>query len=178
LNEVFTRAAEDWQTRRSALNHDWLRNRFLNRLNAFIMRLQSEVRNDDAIGRFLTADLKEWPDKATSLRWLLDSFETQMSPAALANEPPLCRLDAGIRRWLAEVAHLAWLARLPVTLWIQTASAELDEAQGLYTRLCARGEDANDTESRPRLAAEFQEFETQCRRLSEALSGFPSKIVV
>lgn len=178
MKGVATGGAERWQTCRSRLNHDWLRNRFLNRLNAFIMRLQSEVKDDEAIRRFLAEDLREWPDRAASLRRLVDSFEAAMSPASLVNEPPLCRLDAAVREWLAEVAHLAWLSRLPVELWIESASAELDQAAALYTRLSAAGEDANDAESRPRLAAEFQEFEAKCRRLSEALSKFPTKIVV
>jgi hypothetical protein len=141
------------------------------------MRLRSEVPDEGAIRRFLAEDLKEWPDKAMSLRRLLDSFETQMSPASLVNEPPLCRLDADVRRWLADVAHLAWLSRLPIKAWVRAATTELDEAEMLYARLPA-GEDANDAQGHPRLIAEFELFETTCRQLSEALSRFPGKMVV
>ena len=76
-----------WQLKRSEFNHDWLKNQFLNRLNAFLERLRSGNPDAEKLSRFVREDLPEWSAHEPEARWLIDSLEHELSPKRFFDQP-------------------------------------------------------------------------------------------
>src|SRR4051812_27557431 len=104
----------EWQERRSEFNHDWLKNQFLNRLNAFLERLRSGNPDLEKLLRFVLEDLPEWKSHEPEARWLIESVVREMSPRLFFDQSPLVRCDVGTKGWLPEIVHEIWLSRYPI----------------------------------------------------------------
>ena len=125
----------DWQQRRSEFNHDWLKNQFLNRLNAFLERLQDAKPDADRLARFINEDLPLWEQHEPEAKWLVESVEQEMSPKQFFEHAPLNRCGEETKRWLPEVIHGMWLARYPVCKLQNQARALLAQSHDRYMKL-------------------------------------------
>src|SRR5262245_6818705 len=114
-----------WQKRRSAFNHDWLKNQFMNRLDGFIERLKTEGADISRIRRFIIQDFPEWEVKRAIVCELIASFERDMSPCSLFAREPLNRYDAETQRWLGQLVHVLWMGRYAIKRWICEAEKAL-----------------------------------------------------
>jgi len=174
-------AIEDWESRRSRFNHDWLKNRHLNRLDGFLALLESPAAAPpDLLAGFLQHDLLEWEAKAGQARALLAQFEDEMSPRACFSQPPLCLLPAARREWLAHELHHLWQRRFPVSDWVGAAQEALRGAEQAYHELeSLLGSDAGERVKRaPTLRAEFAAFAAACRRLGDCVARLPHEILI
>lgn len=172
---------EDWESRRSRFNHDWLKNRHLNRLDGFLALLASPAAAPpDLLAGFLQHDLVEWEEKAGEARDLLARFEDEMSPRACFSQPPLCLLPAARREWLAQDLHDLWRARYPVSDWVAAAREALHEAEQAYHVLeNLLGPHAGERVKQARtLRAEFVAFAATCRRLGDCVARLPHEILI
>ena len=125
----------EWQKRRSEFNHDWLNNRFLNRLNGFLVRLQEAKPDAERLARFLSEDLPEWKQHEPEARWLVESVEQEMSPRRFFDGPLLNRCDEDTKRWLPNAVHEIWLARYTVRRLQNQTRALISQADERYQRL-------------------------------------------
>ena len=178
-----------WQKRRSAFNHDWLKNQYMNRLDGFIERLKTEGADVSRIRRFITQDFPEWEVKRGIVCELIASFEREMSPRALFEQEPLNRCDAETKRWLGALVHALWRARYPVKGWVCEAEKALKSLDCQYAALKAALNSLNPTDSeQPRssrdseqlapLLPNFVAFKGACEKLSQAMSQFPHEVLV
>ena len=171
---------EDWQHNRSRLNHDWLKNRFLNRLDG-ILALQSSAGADTRqwLG-VLSQTLAEWDKRAREIAELIDSFEEEMSPRALLAAPPLCLLAPEVRDGLGQVLHDLWRARLPIRARVASALAALGDADARHGELhrLATGSDVSGASGAAELRGAIEAFRDACRRLGEAIGTLPHEILI
>jgi hypothetical protein len=174
-----------WQNRRSAFNHDWLKNKYLNRLNAFLERLSTSDSDPVRLSRFLNDDFPEWKKQQSKVEDLLETFEMEMSPKSLFKKEPLNRCDNKTRIWLGQLIHALWLARYPVKEWIHAAQNAFRNVNDQYNNIVKilkskkldwKSEDYQ-TALKP-LIPRFFQFKQTCEELSRAIGMFPHQILV
>jgi hypothetical protein len=168
----------EWQERRSEFNHDWLKNQFSNRLNAFLERLRGERPDVERLFRFVNEDLPEWKSHEPEARWLVESVESEMSPRRFFDEPPLNRCDAETKQWLPGVVQQIWLSRYPVRVLQKQAGRLLTRVNGQYAKLCANLEKtpSENVHALVSLRPEFSELSRRCIELHDMFSTLDSKI--
>jgi hypothetical protein len=168
----------DWQQRRSAFNHDWLKNDFLNSLNAFITLLDYRAPDQGEILKFLKEKLPVWPEKAAEAKWLIESFEVEMSPKQFFGVPPLCNCDEETKGWLPGLVHDLWLARYPVTELLHSGQRALAGVIEKYQalRLEALRAEAIPFDSLRGMKNAFVAFKDACDALSVVLSQMDIKV--
>lgn len=178
-----------WQRRRSDLNHDWLKNQYINGLGGFIERLKTEGADISRIRRFITQDFPEWEEKREIVRELIASFEREMSPHALFEREPLNRCDAETKAWLGDLVHALWTARYPVKKWVCEAEKALKSVDCQYAALKKAIDSWNridseqprsyrDSEQLAPLLPSFVTFKGACEKLSQAIGQFPHEVLV
>lgn len=160
-----------WQKRRSALNHDWLKNRFIPALAKWLNLLDDEVEDPDFELAFLRTVLPQWAERRADIRALLDDFEWQMSPVNLLPEES--------DDWLIGLVHALWLQRRPVRCWVDEAGGRFADVNRAYQELLdqLRLEEPHEASAwlRP-LRPAFARFCECCQRLARCLEVFPSEI--
>ena len=171
---------EDWQQRRSRLNHDWLKNRHLNRLEGILALLDVAVPSPEPLDEFVHDDLAGWPRRASEVRALLASFDAEMSPRALFGAPPLCRLPRAAQDWLGDRLHRLWGERIAAARLLAEAGEALDQAERAAALLRERL-----VVSAPLTAAQargargaLEAFRDASRRLADAVAALPHEIIV
>ena len=132
-------ATAPWQKRRTAFNHDWLKNRFLPALAKWINLLDDRLEDLAFQQSFVATVLPQWEGHRAEASALPRNFAVQMSPRSL--------LGARRDTWLGLLVHFLWLNRYPVFRWVQAATARANEAEEAYQRLRARLATCADTTS-------------------------------
>jgi hypothetical protein len=89
-----------WQRRRSELNHDWLKNRYLPALAKWINILDDYVEDYGFEKDFLELTLPQWEEHRLLVIALIESFEIEMSPGIQLSHPPLSHLPESTKMWL------------------------------------------------------------------------------
>lgn len=168
----------NWQLKRSEFNHDWLKNRFLNRLNAFLERLRSGKPDAEKLSRFVREDLPEWSDHEREARWLIDSLEHELSPMRFFDQPPLSRCDSETKKWLPTVVHELWLSRYPVRELREKAADTLAKVNGQYAKLSSVLKKSTSASGSGLVALEheFSKLSRLCVELHDTFSAFDVKI--
>ena len=92
-----------WQTERSRFNHDWLKNDFINHLNA-LANLPADKLNQDSVA----ANIEQWDAQISRIQKLIDTVENDMSPARLFEEAPLSDLAECHKQWVIPCLHDHW----------------------------------------------------------------------
>ena len=169
---------EDWQHRRSHLNHDWLKNRYLNRLDGFLALLSSSQPAPDLIREFVEQDFGEWEKRAGEAGDVISSFVREMSPGSYLSRPPLCLVPDETRQWLVAVLHDLWIARTPVSRQVGDAARALDEADQIYRGIQARLETDSSLSYLRQIRGEFQTFRDACKRLGDSIGKMPHEAVL
>jgi hypothetical protein len=173
-----------WQNRRCAFNHDWLKNKYLNRLNAFLERLSIPDSDSFRLFRFLNDDFPEWKKQQNEIESLLETFEMEMSPKSLFKKEPLNRCDNETRIWLGQLIHALWLARYPVKEWIRAGQNAFrnvnDQYNNIVKILKSKKLDCESEDYRTTLKSlipHFLQFKQACEELSQAIGMFPHQIL-
>lgn len=168
----------EWQERRSEFNHDWLKNQFLNRLNAFLERLRSGNSDSEKLSRFVREHLPEWNAHEPEARWLIDSLESELSPKRFFDQPPLNRCDAEAKDWLPTVVHELWLSRYPVHELREKAAGNLAQVNRQYAKLSSalKKSASASVGSLVALEHEFSKLSRLCVELHDTFSAFDLKI--
>jgi hypothetical protein len=167
-----------WQLKRSEFNHDWLKNQFLNRLNAFLERLRGENPDAEKLSRFVREHLSEWNAHEPEARWLIDSLENELSPKRFFDQPPLSNCDSETKSWLPTVVHEIWLSRYPVRELREKATGSLAKVNEQYAKLSSAVEKSPSLNagSLVGLRHEFSELSHLCVELHDTFSAFDVKI--
>ena len=168
----------EWQERRSEFNHDWLKNQFLNRLNAFLERLQDAKPDTERLVRFINDDLPKWEQHEPEARWLVNSVEKEMSPMRFFKQAPLNRCDEETKRWLPGVSHEIWLDRYPVRrlqIHVRSLLARTSEQYQKVQKAVMESQ-AADPSSVKLLREHFAELSRICAELHDGFSTLDREV--
>jgi len=172
---------EIWQKQRSALNHDWLKNRFLvAHLRPFIARLAAGRPDPIRLAEFASQDWITWTSNRNELVQLLDTTDAALSPSQLLDQQPLSASTPETRAWLGALVHVLWLARNSIqqkTVDVKTAFAEADISYEALDPLLRRPDNL-DIHRLTQSIPEFREFERAVQRLSDCIHRLPHSIQV
>lgn len=129
---------QDWRAREVAVNHDWLKNRYLPALGKWLNILAPERRVTDTIfeDSFPEHGLREWSQKEGEVRWVVEKFGELFGPERLFESGPLCGCSVDARRWLEPLSLVLW-ARGPGGRAQERAASARESVVSAYDRLIA-----------------------------------------
>ena len=159
--------------RRSEFNHDWLKNKYINSLLAFISTLESQNPDSVLVDHFCTSRFFEWERKRQEAKEIIRLAEEQCSPLSLFLRPPLKAVNAQTMTWLPELAHNLWQGRTR----LNEAYENADRAFVRNKRLLSSDAKRDVAELRRNLDL-FKEFESYCSAFSTSLSKHTRNIGV
>lgn len=151
-------AALAWRRRRSAFVHDWLRNRFMPRLQACLTIAAPGIDVSAETARVFEAAVREWPARSAEALRLLDDFCAAMSPVTVVDAMP--GISGVVADYLRRTALESWNVRHDIPQLVREARAAVDSANFSYSRWAL-----------PALADD-------CERLARALGQLPSKVML
>lgn len=170
-----------WQKRRSAFNHDWLKNRYMPALAKYLNLLDARLEDQEFEDSFISNILPEWEQHRDEALALALDFEREMSPQRLFESLPLSRCDEGTKQWVGELVHSLWLIRHPVRQWTSEAVVATENVDAAYLELrdllqgCA---ETYSAETMRPYRAQFTQMRARCQSLANAVSKFPSEVKV
>ena len=150
---------------KSALNHDFLQNRFLTFLaarQAMLDNPQTAMR-EDLINR-----LDEWIERKPDIVNLVEGMEAALSPRQLLYQLPLDSLPEDYKSWLRPLIHELYCARTGIREKVDALKVKIEAVDNLVTAII-KGQGTKDAGKRLYQA---------CRELSEGISSLPSQIQV
>jgi len=168
--------ARFWETRRSAFRHDWLKNTYLNRLKGFLSGLTAENPDREWLLEFVKEDLPTWDEKKDEARWVIDTYEDEMSPRTLLDQPPLANCSSDTQDWLGRLVHRLWHERYDVGQTTEAAQEAFDKVDEKCGVLREQLEDASTVADLRALRPEFESFKDACVDLGEAMSEFLNEV--
>ena len=129
---------------------------------------------------FIRQDFPEWEKKREVVNGLITSFECEMSPRILFEREPLKQCDVETKKWLGDMVHTLWMVRSPVKEWMDEAEQALICADRQYFAIkkALPSLDQADLDQLSSLLKSFITLRKNCEKLSQAISRFPSKVLV
>lgn len=171
--------AHEWQSRRSAFNHDWLKNRFLTATSSFLNVLNGLIEDPEAGKRFVHETLPQWPERMTEGSCLIADFETEMSPRNLFERSPLSRCGSATMKWLPDLVHFLWCHHLNADSLCADAQNALKKADAAYRGVAEVVQNfSGEVEALCPFRERFEAFRAACEQVSRMINRFPSEIKV
>ena len=170
-----------WQRRRTAFNHDWLKNQLCVTLGKAVNVLAGRINDPAFLESFPGEVLADWAAHRSEALALPASFEHDMSPRALFEVPPLNRLPASVRGWLPDVVHALWRQRYHVETMVDTALRAARSADEAFRDLAVAAEPGRLVDSGAsceRRLPSTREVRARCEDLARAIERFPSGVRV
>ena len=96
-----------WQKRRSAFNHDWLKNQYLPALAKLINIIDSEVEDPEFPRFFVHLTFPQWEQRREEVLSIIRDSEHSISPQILFHSSQLSNCDAYTKSWASELRSLA-----------------------------------------------------------------------
>ena len=164
-----------WQARRNKFNHDWLKNKFLNSFDDFIVELGESRLDITRLSEFLEKDFVAWESRQQDAQWIVESFEDSMSPRRLLEALPLNHCDDETHVWLGNLVHGLWLTRYPVKHKIKESQDALAAVNKMYEKITRELEQSRPIELTKLIALlpQFSELKETYQTLSKTLSNLP-----
>ena len=169
----------EWLEWRTEIHHDWLKNEFLRRLRAFVLRLE---RNEEPeqISEFLQVYFPQWEDRYPGCRRVVDDAVDALSPRQLFDSPPLSGCGDDVKRWLPDLIHALFLVRTGIRRLTAEAEQALSKAQERYVSLSAGldGKTPVGLEQLREQIEDWQQFERAVKAFSNLVAKLPHRIQV
>jgi len=110
---------EDWERKRSELNHNWLSNNYLDQLKALNAYMQEVKRQDDLryrheIRRLVMEVFPQWEHKREEIIQMVEEIEKDLTPTRLFDKNPLKKVSSRNKTWLEPLIHQLWMLRKDV----------------------------------------------------------------
>ncbi len=172
----------NWQNQRVNFNHDWFVNKYLNGLDGFLTRL-NQISTDSKInGRligFLDEQFHEWEGNRSKAKWIIDNFETEMSPKVLMESYPLIHWDKQNRELMGDLVHVLWKGRNPITKWIKDCEESYDKVEHIYNKINNQLTMTTPIKTTELISMKqlFREYRDTCELFSCKLSQLPGEIL-
>ena len=150
----------EWQTERSRVNHDWLKNKFINNLNSL-----ARLPGDGHTRAILAENLNQWNDQIGKLQTLIDTLEHDMSPVRLFEQPPLDRIGDRHKSWMLPLLHDHWCRKNNIAGIKSQMSAGLEAVKDAFALFAPKFSSGGFT------SEDVVRFAGACQKYSEYLSS-------
>ncbi len=172
-----------WQKRRIEFNHDWMKNKYLISMDAFIVRMHDLKESSgvsERLEEFINNRFFEWDNHKKDAEWLIENYEHQMSPKVCLNSDILKYYSEEDKEWMGELIHKLWLIRNPVDEWIDDSNEAFNKVEKLFQDIKAQLSRHKQHNAKYLLSmkAVFENFCEACINFSETISQFPNKYLV
>jgi hypothetical protein len=170
-----------WQKKRSAFNHDWLKNQYMPALAKCINLIDGKIEDREFEWNFYFHVLQQWEHHEVELLSLLKDFELEMTPRVLLSIPPLSRADAETKGWLGNLIHELWLARYGVRDLLAETSKHHSDLNTKYSQLKVafhKSPDLRDAIGNSVVRDLIVRFRNGCLALAKTIEKFPSTVRV
>ena len=164
----------DWQRLRSRLNHDWLKNVYLKRLDSIISQIESRDSSNENLIPQIDDALCQWRKHHEELDRLLLMAENRLSPRTFFEIEPLSQISPEHKAWLEPFTHGLWLFRSKIKEKIDNAQIILGEADKWQAKL-GKNKNLSLMEERSSTKKNLEQFSDKVKALSQAISQFPDK---
>jgi hypothetical protein len=154
-------AVAAWQQRRSELMHDWLRNRFLPRLQACLAAPGAEA-SSLLLERF-QATPHEWQARSAEIRTLAEDCVEVMSPRRLADDVAAA-LDRHTAQFIRSTAFDLWVLRRGILPTLADVRETCDAADDAYARWAAEPSPIH-----------LRALAERCERVASAIAKLPAR---
>jgi len=168
----------EWQKRRSDLNHRRLGNQFRTTFGNAVNVLKGKVRWSGSTSDVLLECITEWRTISTDASSLLTTFEEEMSPRFYFNVPPLHNCDSETQSWLPQLIHELWLRRYPITTWVADAQVALRQADSVCAEINTMLPAAGNAQALPAIILKTTLFQEACDEVVERISVLPHILLV
>jgi hypothetical protein len=179
LADMTIAGARMWTERRARINHDWLKNRYLQALGMWMNMLDGQVEDRVFERRFIEGILPEWVQRRAELEQLLEDYPSALSPAQLLAGPEALPIS-NPPDWLGAALHALWLRRERIperVAEVRTLVHQTDDAYARASQLLQGHVSAQALGQVPGAPEAFAELRARCEAVGRALSalrGSPS----
>lgn len=165
----------EWERKRSAFNHDWMKNIYLRNLMGALDRLQLAP-DSPIIIDYLDSDFSAWEHNRDKVCWLSKNLSESLSPKRLFESRPLSLVSADTRAWLPDAVHHIWLAKYNVKEAVSRLNILIDTVDEQYKNIKKILDNNEGKIKREVLKYCLETYQTACRDLSNNLSSLPKTI--
>ena len=175
----------DWESKRRRLNHDVLKNQFLQSLSRIIRILEGRI-DENGLPKDMCQKLSvAWNSLNTEAQKLLDSAEDEMSPATWFLQYPLNQLNMVDRAWMETL--LVSEFKLSSDLTLSETRLLLNDIHLSYRKLLSSLALLEDNKPKAKTHREVIDTEAliyalelyeKCQQLSNQLSKLSSQDVM
>ena len=167
-----------WQSRRSRLNHDLLKNMYICSLYGWLAFIERDDVDPKKTERFFTVELRQWPHLSREIGKLISEFERSMSPGTLIDCGLLSGLPHSDRAWLRGVVHRAWQVRFGTRELVSKTESLVKRCDLEYARLdkMARDFQIGVSDQDTELVEVVRLFAGTCQELADTIHPFPSSV--
>ncbi|OPY80202.1 MAG: hypothetical protein A4E65_01552 [Syntrophorhabdus sp. PtaU1.Bin153] len=160
----------EWARLRAMLHHDWLQNRYLTFLSAWVNCFDEMQTNKDTAKEILM-QLRLWSEKKSSFCELLRNAENALSPRQFLETPPLSTMLKEDRQWLGDVVHTLYCQRARVQERVEDMFDLMDQVDKVITtaETTVRGEETG-------AKVNVDSIITAVMRFSKAIGELPHEI--
>lgn len=173
--------AIQWQKQRNFLNHDWLINQFLVKLDSVLKLLNDEIEDQYLLEHCVEELDKLWNQNQSDLSHLLYSLEDSLSPQKNIESSALKRLNQTKRTNYVRLLHNAWFKAQQVAEKKTKAEAAQQEASTAYYHWKKQVESLSDTKNIEQLMTikkDFIHWRQAITDMSSALSQLPKELFI
>lgn len=170
-----------WQRRRTALSHDWLKNRYLPALASWGNVLDGKIQDPALEASFEAEILAQWEVRRVEALALVNDFPIEMSPRTLVEHGLALKDGLQLQPILADCIHELWMFRNHVAKRVRVATARVKAADLAYGRMRAKLKDHSSTDNLSAwqdVRSEFEAFAKHCRRLGRSLTRLQDEITL
>ncbi len=168
----------NWEARRVAFNHDWLKTKYMSSIEALMTDIEYDCVKPDDFDTFCREEFPQWDTQRLSVNALLDTFETDMSPQRVFDEAPLNACPEELKAAWGEVVHVLWQHRYGIPARLDAGRKAVRALDEEYTRLEQQLEQQETGSEFCKLLSFLRDYAGACTRLGEAMGDFSAEIRV
>lgn len=134
---------DEWNKLRGKLNHDWLQNRYLTFLKAWILSCSDTARCSSENMEEISDQLGQWLQKRDLFVALIRNTENALSPRQLFESRPLCDMADDKKEWLGNLVHNLFISRTSIRHKIELLESmllEVDKSVDLAVQAFGKGD--------------------------------------
>lgn len=166
----------DWQLNLSRFRHDWLKNKFIQRVGALTNAANGSVLIDN-FEISLRSLINEWENNSNDIIYLIKTYSEKMSPKVLFLKEPLLKMKKEDKKILVQIIHERWISKYNINGVIESAMTLMEMINNSIS--CLNSVISDNSQKKIDMAALGKQLFTihcACLELSSIMDQLPKQI--